>query len=152
MHFSRSTRQRLQCWKVWIYGNWLLTYAAGEEATDFFGTTLHDELISTSDSTNTVFVGSRTNHLGEISVIRTQGIVSSPTSENLAPSNIGYIPIGITSGNNLGQSIAVVQYDSSGNRALIVGAPGEHEMTPVSYMYNRPGGEYSSKGSFCNKT
>ncbi|MBT4527923.1 MAG: hypothetical protein HOC24_15365, partial [Deltaproteobacteria bacterium] len=143
--------------KVRIFGEGLETYIAGSNSTDFLGTSLYTDYINISDLAETVFIGSknigsRNDNLGKITVLRSQNIVSGATSENLIATTtttdpaLAYSPVGVVTGENLARSISIVQYDSSGNKALILGAPGEHD-TSSSYLYNRPGIVDEQKGS-----
>ena len=132
-----------------MYGDVFRTFTEGTDDFDLFGSSIHVGTIDTVGSNHTIFIGARVSvsQKGKFVVLRPQDANNDSETSGLTTTSLLYAPQGVLAGENLGHSISIVQYDSSGDKALILGAPGEHYTGSSSYQYHRPGIQHNQKGS-----
>ena len=130
--------------KVWIYKDFFRTFIEGTTSNELFGSSIYVGKIGKADTADSVVIGSRFDQYGKITILRPQAVTHGEINAGMTAKTLTYSPKGILSGENLGHSIAILQYDSAGSKALVIGAPGEHQ--PGSWLYNRPGIDNDRKG------
>jgi hypothetical protein len=119
--------------KVWVLGSTLKTYIEGTQDNEMLGSKVFTGIIDSSGFTDTAFVTSK--HLGaskydgkgKVTIIRPQTIGGSSTSPGLLATSVSISLNGNNSNENFGLGLGSVQYNSTGSKALVIGAPGNDD-------------------------
>jgi hypothetical protein len=132
--------------KVWIRGRSLETFIQGSADNEQIGFKLFVGSIDDSATVQSIFItskndGSTLAAKGKITILRQQAITNTNTTAGMSPA---VTLEGVNDGDNFGFGLGIVQYNSTGNKALITGIPGEHEN---SSTYYRNGNVNNMRGS-----
>jgi hypothetical protein len=137
--------------KLWMYGDVFRAFIEGDNDSDLLGSSIHVGTIDSIGNNHSIIIGARDSgggdQKGKFIILRPQSAVGDPETAGLTAESLSYTPQGALAGENFGHSISIVEYNSSGDKALILGAPGEHYTGGSSYQYHRPGIEHNQKGS-----
>jgi hypothetical protein len=136
--------------KVWIRGRSLETYIEGSADKEQMGFKLFAGSIDNSATVQTIFITSKNDastlaSKGKVIILRQQAITNSNSSAGLVATSSTVSLEGSNDGDNFGFGLGIVQYNSSGNKALITGIPGEHGN--AGYTYYRNGIVNNMRGS-----
>ncbi|MBU3914218.1 hypothetical protein KKA14_01655, partial [bacterium] len=100
-------------------------------------------LLDSNSNTDIIFIGTRNNHKGRVTVLYKQSLQNDVALTKY--SGLRLTPTGNTLGDNLGNSMAILHL-ADGTKALITGLAGEHVESVSSTSIYRMGNKYYRKG------